>query len=320
MAETTSAGGNLLPRSPLTADRQPSRPPPAGQSRATIAGETRGPSEGLHEGPTLGRGGRGKSATPQPTAGPRGRDRQAASPRPSGGGARGPDSPPHSPPLPLRPKSGRRRTEETTAPHPPRRGRCTWGEGAPRPRQAPPVNRPHAPALPAAGRRRTGGAQDGASGAAPSEAGLGNTGLQTRAGGVPSPSPPPHRTDPLAANRAAPDARGRPATPTAGVYPKGGTLETTDGRPTPNGAGEGGRWGGPPPPPPCSPPQLEGHRSGPPPLRSRGGAPPPPEGTATRGGGCGWTCTPRAPAPPAACSRGGRGRWASPHQRSDLPE
>ena len=34
------------------------------------------------------------------------------------------------------------------------------------------------------------------------------------------------------------------------------------------------------------------------------------------GGGCGWTCTPRAPAPPAACSRGGRGRQASPHQRA----
>ena len=42
--------------------------------------------------------------------------------------------------------------------------------------------------------------------------------------------------------------------------------------------------------------------------------PPPPEGTATRGGGgCGWTCTPRAPAPQAACTRGGRGRRAGPH-------
>ena len=52
--------------------------------------------------------------------------------------------------------------------------------------------------------------------------------------------------------------------------------------------------------------------------QSRGDAPPPPEGTTTRGGGggCGWTCTPRAPAPPAACSRGGRGRRPSPHQRA----
>ena len=40
----------------------------------------RGPSEGLHEGPALGRGGRGKGAPPQPVAGPRGRDRHAAPP------------------------------------------------------------------------------------------------------------------------------------------------------------------------------------------------------------------------------------------------
>ena len=78
------------------------------------------------------------------------------------------------------------------APHPPRRGRYTRGEGAPRPRQAPPVNRPHAPALPAADRRRTGGAQDGANRAAPSGAGLGKAGARTRAGGFPPPpSPPP---------------------------------------------------------------------------------------------------------------------------------
>ena len=118
-AGTASAGGNLLPRSPLTADRRPGRPPPAGQRRATTAGGTRGPSEGLHEGPALGRGGQGKSATPQLTAGPRGRDRKAAPPRPSGGGARGLEGPPHSPPLPLRPKSGWRQTEETATPHAP---------------------------------------------------------------------------------------------------------------------------------------------------------------------------------------------------------
>ena len=60
----------------------------------------RGPSEGLHGGPALGSGGRGKGATPQPMAGPRGRDCHAAPPplRPSGGVARGPEAPPHSPP------------------------------------------------------------------------------------------------------------------------------------------------------------------------------------------------------------------------------
>ena len=81
----------------------------------------RGPSEGLHEDPALGRGGRGKGATPQPVAGPRGRDRHAAPPPwLSGGSARGPEGPPHSPPpLPLRPKSGQRQAKETAAVHPP---------------------------------------------------------------------------------------------------------------------------------------------------------------------------------------------------------
>ena len=108
-AETTSVGGNLLPRSPVTTDREPSRPPPAGQRRATTAGGMRGPSEGLHEGPALGRGGRGKGATPQLMAGPRGRDCHAAPPPPAvrrrRQGTRGP--PPLPPPLPLRPESGK---------------------------------------------------------------------------------------------------------------------------------------------------------------------------------------------------------------------
>ena len=64
-------------------------------------------------------------------------------------------------------------------------------------------------------------------------------------------------------------------------------------------AGRGGGRGGAPPP--RTPPQLGSHS---PPGAE--GTPPPPEGTATRGGGgCGWTC-----------SRGGRGRRASPHQRA----
>ena len=159
--------------------------------------------------------------------------------------------PPTPPPLPLRPKSGRRQTEETAAPQPPQRGRCTRGEGAPRPRQAPPVNRPYPPALPAADRRRTGDAQDSAHGAAYSEAGLGKTEARTRAGGN------PHGTS----------------------IPRGGHAYAQ------RGGGAGGGGAAHPPPPPATPPQLEGHRSDPPPPRSRGDAPPPPEGTATRGGG-----------------------------------
>ena len=89
------------------------------------------------------------------TAGPPPLGRQGAAP----GDQRAPPTPP---PLPLRPKSGLRQTEETAAPRPPRGGRYTRDEGAPRPRQAPPVNRPQAPTLPAAKRRRTGGAEDSA--------------------------------------------------------------------------------------------------------------------------------------------------------------
>ena len=143
-------------------------------------------------------------------------------------------------------------------------------------------------------------------------------GAQTRAGEFPPPPPPPHWPvggRPDRARRPRP-----PGTPHGTSIPRGGTPETTDGRPTPHRAG--GRGGGPPnpPPPPAPPPQLGSHRSGPPPPRSRGDAPSHPEGTATRrdagGGGCCWTCTPRVPAPQAACSRGGRGRRVSPHQRA----
>ena len=224
-------------------------------------------------------------------AGPRGRDRHAAPPH-SPQGTREP--PPLPPPLPLRLKSRRRQTEETAAPHAPRKGRCTRGAGAPRPRQAP--ARP-ARCRPTADWRRPGQRKrSGPIRGRPWEDGGANQG-----GGVPPPSPPPpRRTDQLAADWTAPgNLHGK-------SIPRGGTPD-----------GAGGRGVGPPTsPPPAPPPQLGSHRSDSPPPRSRGDAPPPPEGTAKRGVGCGWTCTPRAPAPPAACSREGRGRRASPHQRA----
>ena len=108
---------------------------------------------------------------------PWGRDRQAAPLWPSGGGARGPEGPPHSPPPSPsgpradggRPKKRRPRIPPEEAAAPGQRGHHGRGK------------RLHA--LPAAGRRRTGGAQDGANG-------RGRTRAQTRAGGSP-PSPPP---------------------------------------------------------------------------------------------------------------------------------
>ena len=268
----------------------------------------RGPSEGLHEGPALGRGRRGKGATPQPVAGPRGRDRHAAPPPGVRRRRQGTRGTPHSPPPPShsgpradggRPKKRRPGTPPEEAAAPGVRGHQGRGR--------------RAHALPAAGRRRTGGAQDSANGAALSEAGPGKTGARTRAGRFPPPPPPPPPPHWPVGGR--PDRAGRPRPPRnphGASIPRGGTPVTTDGRPTPDGAG--GRGGAPPPPAP--PAQLGSHRSGPPPPRGRGDAPLPQKGPRRGEGGCGWTGTPRAPAPPAACFRGGRGRRASPHQRA----
>ena len=249
--------------------------------------------------------------TPQPTAGPRCRDRSGAPPRPSGGGARKPEGPRHSPPPPPQAEERTEADRRDGSPlAPPKRPLHPGVMRAPRPRQVTPVNRPHAPALPAAGRRQTGGAQDGANGAAPTKAGLGKAGARTRAGGFPPPPSPP-----VALTNWRP-TRQRPAPAAARQPPR--HEYTPGGRAGDNGwqaddrrgGGAGGGGAAPPPPPPSPPPSL----------RATGATLRPPSPRRDRdaggGGGCGWTCTPRAPAPPAACSRGGRGRRASRHQRA----
>ena len=132
--------------------------------------------------------------------------------------------------------------------------------------------------------------------------------------GPPPLPPPPRRTDPLAADRTAPDARGCLATPTSRVYPGGARRRQlmAGRRPTGRGGGEAA----PPPPPPCSPPPAWEPQERPTAHLEPRPPPLPQKGPRRGGGGCGWTCTPRAPAPPAACSRGGHGRRASPHQRA----
>ena len=130
----------------------------------------------------------------------------------------------------------------------------------------------------------------------------------------PLPQPPPRRTGPSAADGTAPAARGRPATPTARVYPRGARRRQRMAGQRPTGRGGGGSAHPPPPPLPLQAWEPQERPSAPPEPRGR---PPPQKGPRRRGGGeSGWTCTPRAPAPPAACSRGGRGRRASPHQRA----
>ena len=169
-----------------------------------------------------------------------------------------------------------------------------------------PGRRPH-------GRRRTGGGQEGANGAALTEAGQGKTGARTRAGGSPPPPPPPAALTRwrLTGPRPTPAAARQP--PRHEYTPGGHSGDNGWEADARQGGGAGGRP--PHPPPSCPPPQLGSHRSGPPPPRSRGD-PPPQKGPRRGGGGCGWTCTPRAPTPPAACSLGGRGRRASPHHRA----
>ena len=208
-------------------------------------------------------------------AGPRGRDRHAAPPpavRRRREGTRGP--PPSPPPPRLRPMSERRQTEETAAPHPPRSGRCTRGAGAPRQRQTP--ARPARCRL-TADRRRPGRLKrSGPIRGRPREDGGANQG-----GGVPPPLARPHW--PVGGR---PDGARRPwppGNPHGTSIPRGGTAETRDGRPTPDGAG--GRGGGGHPPPPAPPTQFGSHRSGPPPPRSRGDAPPPPRRDRDAGGG-----------------------------------
>ena len=211
----------------------------------------RDPSEGLHEGPALGRGGRGKGATPQPMAGPRGRDRHAAPPPGRQEAAPGDQRAPHTPPpLPLRPVSGRRQTEETAAPHPPRRGRCTRGAGAPRPRQAP--ARP-ARCRPTADWRRPGRCKL----RGPIRGRPGEDRGADQGGGVPPPFPPPPPPPPHWPVGGRPDRARRPrppGNPHGRSIPRGDTPETTDGRPTPDGAGGGGA--GLPTPPAPPPPSL----------------------------------------------------------------
>ena len=137
-------------------------------------------------------------------------------PRPSGGGTRGPEGPPHSPPPP--PSQAQERTEADRRnggpARPPKRplhpgcGGTTAEAGA---RTPCPLLADGGPAAPKT-------AQTERPCQRPAR---GRRGREPRRGGFPPLPPPPRRTDPLAADQAAPDTRRRPATPTARVYPGG---------------------------------------------------------------------------------------------------
>ena len=121
---------------------------------------------------------------------PQGQNHQAAPPRPSGGGVRGPGDPPLSSPPPAHWADGGR--PERRRPRTPRGCRCTRGgdttaAASAAACQAPPVDRLLTPALPAADRQRNGGPQECANEAAHSSASLGKAGEQNR----PRRPPPP---------------------------------------------------------------------------------------------------------------------------------
>ena len=149
----------------------------------------------------------------------------------------------------------------------------------------------------------------------------GRLGREPGRGVPPPPPPPPGRTEPLAADRTAPDARARPATPTARVYPGGARRRQRMAGRRPTGRGGGG--GGPPtPPPPVPPPPAWGPQERPSaPLEPRGRPPSPRRDHDARGGGgaAGLAhSAPQRPQPPApaevAADR--RAHTSAPEQRA----
>ena len=224
------------------------------------------------------------------------------------GDQRAPPTPP--PPSPSGPRADGGRPKKRRPRTPPKEVAAPGVRGAPRPRQAP--ARP-ARCRPTADWRRPGWSKwSGSFRGRPGEDGGANQG-----GGVPPPSPPP----PAALTYWRPT--GPCPTPVAARQPPRHEY-TPGGHAGDNGwqanTRRGGGAGGRPPlaPPPSSPSQAWGPRERPSAPPEPRGRPPSPrrDRDAGGGGGCGWACTPRAPAPPAACSRGGRGRQGSPHQRA----
>ena len=197
-------------------------------------------------------------------------------PWPSGGGARGPEAPPHSPPPPTQAHERTEADKRNGGPAPPPKrplhpgcGGTTAEAGARTPRLLPADGGPAAPRTAQTKRPYQGQAR-------------GRRGREPGRGGSPPPPPPlPPRTGPSAADRTAPDARGRPATFTARVYPGGACRrqQKAGGRPT--GRGMGGRPPRPPPPP-LPPPVWEPQERPPAPPESRGR--PPPQKGPRRGG------------------------------------
>ena len=239
--------------------------------------------------------------------------------------------PPSAPPPGSRADGGR---PERQRPRTPRGGRCTQGGGgAPRLGQAQPrAKRPGGPPAysritryrPTTERRHPGRRKrSGRLRGRPGEGGGADQGEEI----TPPPLSPPRHTDPLAADRAALDAHGRPATPTARVYPRGARrkqkMTGAGGTGHPMGQGGGEQQSRPSSPPsPRSPPGLQA--AGAPalrPPRAEGTCPLPQKGQRRQGGEAAGPArrAPRRPPPPAPAGvvADGRGRTSAPEGGMD---
>ena len=173
-AGATSAGGGLLPRSPLTANRSAEPPPPAlaipppppSQPAPRAGGEQ---SWGPERGGLAPKGWRaaGEECAPPVDGWPSGTGTTRPPPATAGGwrqGNRGglpgtpPPPPPFPPPPPPRPADGRRPAREAADAHPPRQGRGAQGGYASAAASAavgpvPPIGCPPTPGVPADNRQ-----------------------------------------------------------------------------------------------------------------------------------------------------------------------
>ena len=239
----------------------------------------------MRENPVLGRGGRGKSATPWPMAGPRGQDCQAAPPPPLADrrhrqGTKGPPPlPPPPPPLPHRPESGRGGGPPTPPPpHPPQLGSHRRGPPPPQGRGGAATLRRSGDAVrataagpaPAKPHRRAGATRttEHEGGRAPHDPPVTTAHSEVTEGGFAGqPGPPGERST---GRPSPPPTPGRHFSPDRTRAPEGSAPATRRG-PERSTAGrrpereQGGRGATPPPPAP------------PPARQPRGPRPPPPE-------------------------------------------
>ena len=249
----------------------------------------RGPREGLRENPALGRGGRGKGATPLADGWPPGPGLPSRPPPPwpTGGIARGPKAPPHSPPPPHPPQLGSHRR----GPPPPQ----GWGGAPTHRRNGDTVRATAAGPAPANQHRRTGATRttEHEGGRAPHDPPVTTAHSEGTEGGFAGQLGPPGERS--TGRPSPPPTPGRHFSPDRTRAPEGSAPAT---RREPERGTAGRR-----------PEREQGGRGATPPPR-QGGWPPP-----TREGSRSVT---RPPAP-AAGSHGGREEQAGPRLRTGTP-